>query len=287
MAGTCIRRASTFFLGVSSYNVLSAVPNERFRLIHSTLGTPVVCLQGTRRKAPDSLPCSVMHTAGYRVYQFGYGPKSNAHAGVSIALKHKKFSEDTVVLVDAPRDPKLQGRAGLVRVKSGSADFAILSVYLPPCFADNSIRRVWHSVMQWVSKSLDKLPSRCLPILCLDANSRVGKVACARGVAIDTSDAVGQCEPELETPAGHAFKTFLEGQFMSGANTYFSAGKTFYPTSLASKPSRVDYGCLPGSAVEASRVSSCLVNEEAGDCLQLIRGHARADHRPLQMHLDV
>ena len=189
--------------------------------------------------------------------------------------------------MDAPRDPKLQGRAGLVRVKTASADFAVLSVYLPPCFADNSIRRVWYSVMEWVSKSLDKLPSRCLPILCLDANPRVGKVACAGAVAIDTSDAVGQCEPELETPAGHAFKTFLEGQFMSAANTYFSAGKTFYPTRLASKPSRVDYICLPRSAIEAGRVSSCSVNEEAGDCLQLVRGHARADHRPLQMYLDV
>ena len=217
---------------MSSYNVLSAVPNERFRLIHSTLGTPIVCLQGTRRKAPDGLPFSLLHTAGYRVYQFGYGPKSNAHAGVSIALKRKKFSEDTVVLVDAPRDPKLQGRAGLVRVKSGSADFAILSVYLPLCFADNSIRRAWHSVVEWVPKSLDRLPSRCQPFLCLDANSRVGKVARAGGLAMDTSEAVGQIEPELETPAGHSFKTFLEGQYFAAANTFSAACKTFYPTSL-------------------------------------------------------
>eukprot|EP00972_Heterocapsa_arctica_P031272 4603846-Heterocapsa_arctica.AAC.1 len=39
--------------------------------------------------------------------------------------------------------------------------------------------------------------------------------------------------------------------------------------------------------MQRGRAISCFVNEEAGDKLQHVKGFARADHRPLQMFIDV
>eukprot|EP00972_Heterocapsa_arctica_P023400 3447726-Heterocapsa_arctica.AAC.1 len=75
---------------------MASIEDARFRNIHQVLGTPIVCLQATRRKFHDQ-PCSVKSIFGYTIYQFGYGPKSSSHAVCSIALKSKLFPSHSVV----------------------------------------------------------------------------------------------------------------------------------------------------------------------------------------------
>eukprot|EP00972_Heterocapsa_arctica_P031718 4671961-Heterocapsa_arctica.AAC.1 len=56
----------------------------------------------------------------------------NKHIGCSILLDATRFSIQDIVLVSAPTLPRLQGRAGFVRVKQGKCiDIAFICVYFP------------------------------------------------------------------------------------------------------------------------------------------------------------
>ena len=97
---------------------------------------------------------------------------------------------------------------------------------------------------------------------------------------------MSEFDRELENANGTAFKDLLEIHQLGCANTFFPAGNTFFSTS-GGTGTRPDYICVPLAAIHDGRVVSCRVNDFAGDRLQVIPGHAKADHRPLQARIDI
>ena len=115
----------------SSFNPITAKSHARSGHIHQVLGGTVVLLQGTKRPAPVDGPPFVVWTIGkFTAVCFGYGPRANKHAGVSVAMRRDLCSRQHIVTIDYPTDPQLVGRAGFVRIKRGDMDLVVVSSYV-------------------------------------------------------------------------------------------------------------------------------------------------------------
>ena len=110
----------------------------------------------------------------HRVYDFPARPQSQfaIHgAGVCIAISSKTFSPRNVVsIADVPEE--FAGRVAAIRVRRQDVDRA-------------KIAKVW----EYLCKLLNNIPSRCVPVICIGANGRVGS---------QTSDSVGRCDSQCE-----------------------------------------------------------------------------------------
>ena len=108
-------------------------------------------------------------------------------AGVALAVRGKLFNDRNVSRVYIP-PTQYQGRVGAVRFRRGDADFCITVAYIPVEPHTQAQKQYNAQLWQWIQHLLDQLPSRCLPILLLDANGRVG---------MESSQCVGNSEPQL------------------------------------------------------------------------------------------
>ncbi len=145
----------------ATHNALTAVGYDRWYYTHKVFQKSVTVpgLQGTRRPAriAQKFACSIICKCG--VLDFGYGARSNKHAGVSLALRTDCILEEHVACLYVP-EPCLQGRTAGVRIKIGNdTDFAAFSVYWPPL--NHKSEKLDKKVTSWVEKQLDTLPVRC------------------------------------------------------------------------------------------------------------------------------
>ena len=77
-------------------------------------------------------------------------------------------------------DSKLiAGRVGAVRVRSGRIDQCLISIYMPVRHSAQYKKVLCSQIVQEICKLLDKvlskLPARCIPVIGIDLNDRVGK----------------------------------------------------------------------------------------------------------------
>ena len=166
---------------------------------------------------------------------------------------------------------KLQGRAGAVRYRAPSVDVLFIVLYLPQSRMENKHTTV--ELLTWASELVATMGHRVLPVVFTDANARLGYV---RG-ALDSSGAVGPCEPDEENLNGELFRQFLEAQHLIAVNTHYESGCTFYGNH--GHASRIDYIAIPQAMLPV--VQRCEVWGRAGDALQIIQCARRRDHRPL------
>ena len=113
---------------------------------------------------------------------------------------------------------KLQGRAGAVRYRAPSVDVLFIVLYLPQSRMENKHTTV--ELLTWASELVATMGHRVLPVVFTDANARLGYV---RG-ALDSSGAVGPCEPDEENLNGELFWQFLEAQHLIAVNTHYESG---------------------------------------------------------------
>ena len=210
-----------------SYNPLSIKQPERLaHIIREFQWHSVIALQGTARGT--DLECEQYSVGTHMVFEWGKRSQDKA-AGVLLAIRRKLFTPRNVVRVFLP--PKAyQGRVGAVRLKRGDIDICPITVYIPvephTQHAKSYNERLW----TWISDFISKLPGRCIPLLLMDANGRLGSIA---------DDAVGDADAQRENFNGRLMRATLGAQHMFAVNTFHAAGNTFLPES------RVDYICLP------------------------------------------
>ena len=211
-------------------------------------------LQGTQRRTEHAVE---QYTCGSHVLLEWGCQASDKAAGVALALRAKVFQQRNIVRVYTP-PAAFQGRVGAVRVRRGDCDFCPVVAYVP---------------VEPHTHLLDSLPSRCVPILLLDANGRTGTVQSA---------AIGAVQPQRQNRNGSLLHHLLLHHHMFAVNTFHPAGDTYF--GCFGRNSRIDYVCLPQSMHPVVR--QCTVLHAAGDRLQLIPSPGRRDHRPVLVRFE-
>ena len=251
-----------------SYNALSLVQTRRLRHILSELRwNSIVCIQGTQRRTNEQV---VQYTIpGFNIIEWGCSTHSGKSAGLVIAVRNKLFSFKHMVRVFTPPEEFI-GRAGAIRLKRGDVDFLVVNVYAPvnPHLQKDKqyIVRLW----AWVGRVLSLAPARCVPVLCTDANARLG-----RGTRVPS---VGTFDAVAENFNGEQLRELLTEHHMVATNTFFPAGDTYFGN--FGRNSRIDYVCIPQSMLQA--VERCNVLYAQGKRLQLIPAVGKRDHMPVQ-----
>lgn len=188
-------------------------------------------------------------------------------AGVVLAVRSKLFRDRNVSKIYTP-PVEYQGRVGAVRFRRGDADFCVVVAYIPVEPHTQAQKQYNINIWQWIQHLLDQLPSRCLPVLLLDANGRVGA---------EPSPCVGEAEPQKQNYNGSLLHACLQHHHLFAVNTWYPCGPTYF--GQFGNNSRIDYVCLPQS--KQSSVQECTVLHSAGDRLQIISARGKRDHRPL------
>ena len=131
-----------------------------------------VCIQGSQRRTHE--PVTQYDVGEFHVLECGYGPAAGKASGVVIAFRTKLFSFKHLARVYSPPS-ELLGRVGAIRLKRGDVDFlVIINAYFPVNPHKTQEKQYCNKVWAWIYHVLSQAPSRCAPILCMDANGRVG-----------------------------------------------------------------------------------------------------------------
>lgn len=180
------------------------------------------------KNLPDHIACIWPRTVSDYV---------TTHCGVIIALRRKLFPRSSIIRIYNP-PAQLEGRAGALRIRLHKGmDFTVFSMYLPPSSSANALH-IAQCLFDWCSEVLADLPGRSLPLICLDANARLGSFPL---FAPDGASLVGRWGRSRENAAGRQFRNFLLINRLAAVNTLFrgSAGPTWFNTQ--GHRARVDY----------------------------------------------
>ena len=162
--------------------------------------------------------------------EWGCTPSAGKASGIVIAFRRKLFSFKNLVRVHTP-PAELLGRVGAIRLKRGDVDFLVVNAYIPVNPHKAQDRQYCDRVWAWIHHVLSQAPNRCVPILCLDANGRVGHG--------ESSPSIGPAEPATENYNGGKLGELLSAHHMAAVNTFFPTGDTYYGQFGTS--SRIDY----------------------------------------------
>ena len=159
-------------LKVVLYNCLTLVAASRLHEVASACNADILILTGTRVRELNGRTYHIDYLDnGYTCVQFGWtrAPLTNKCAGVAVVLG-RRIKPRHIVRIAAPPHA-VQGRAGLIHVKSGSTDLTVVAGYPPPTVDDNLSSAAGKAVnvtMDWVYGEIQNVSSRTLPILGLD-----------------------------------------------------------------------------------------------------------------------
>eukprot|EP00929_Paragymnodinium_shiwhaense_P042155 TRINITY_DN21867_c0_g1_i1.p1 TRINITY_DN21867_c0_g1~~TRINITY_DN21867_c0_g1_i1.p1 ORF type:complete len:272 (-),score=45.28 TRINITY_DN21867_c0_g1_i1:71-886(-) len=195
-------------LNVVSFN--PQVANGRRRLetmlrFWGQSGQDVVVLTGTKRRAGVE-GCEIEMMEGYQCFHFGYENRNDAHAGITIALAARLLKAAKVTQVWNP-DKKLAGRLAAVRLKSACSDVLLVGMYPPPWSSPRN-RSKFELTIKHADKLISEQAHRVCPILCTDANARVGlrPAEAGGGWWQDEAEQIGHYYDEKENQPGRLFR---------------------------------------------------------------------------------
>ncbi|CAK0822016.1 unnamed protein product [Prorocentrum cordatum] len=217
------------------------------------------------------------HTA----YEFGWerGRYTNKSAGCTVLLRSRVFRRCHVVDIRHPPG-ELAGRGGLVRVRSGVFDIAIIAAYFPPqsnMTADHW-RQCCRKLAGWMHKSVQEAKQRSLVIVGADCNCGFGLRRTGHGIATTTvgHQHIGQYGNHFENEVPLELWRLLEMENMAAVDTFHPVGPTYFGTQSQSSP---DHIFVPSEAV-SSTVRCCALRNAMRD-LQAIPDCRPRDHAPL------
>eukprot|EP00972_Heterocapsa_arctica_P096774 14277889-Heterocapsa_arctica.AAC.1 len=132
--------------------------------------------------------------------------------------------------------------------------------------------------MKWLRDVIQALPTRCQPILLMDANAHVGSQD-QESLPVNLSEAVGPCMPEVQNWTGSQLEQTMNAVGLVLVNTYRpeGAGATWH--SGHGRATRIDYIALPAQLLQ--QVKQCRVWLSTGLFLQLSMTPNLVDHSPL------
>jgi len=261
---------------VVSYNPMSTRQGGRNELVLRVCKwASVIVLQGSRDKATTHHALQYYVQDGFMHFVAGFGPKSCKHAGVRVCLNMKYHEYKHIHSVAFPEDKVLQGRALAVRSRRPGSDVTFIGAYIPPQTAKGS-SKVAVLLVNWIVQLIWSLPRRSVPVLCLDANARIGE------------DDAGNTFPELigrfggtkENHNGSLFRQLLVDTHLAASNTFRHNPPTFYSGSDLAWTSRIDFICLPPSLL-GDTARPARVDHDLGRKLQLVNSCRNVDHHPV------
>ena len=129
------------------------------------------------------------------------------------------------------------------------------------------------------------LPKRCVPVLCLDVNSKLGLVAGPGGSAPVGSGSVGPSNPGVENYSGAALRLLMEELGLVAGNTFEGSGDTYFSGSHSGTSSRIDFVCVPMWMLSASMAHTARLYMKSARRLQLAAACRPIDHIPVAIRV--
>ena len=188
------------------------------------------CKELSSKPATRALHITVLiliSTTGFN-YWPGSSGLTNRSCGVSIGLNHQFIKKHRIRAIYSP--PILQGRGeGAVRIKNSQMYVLLMSLYFPAGPASRHKLYVARRLAKWAESILVQLTCRCMPLLGLDLNGRVGSRLgeTHRPAPILPDGAIGGCQPELECSVGSLLRQFLQEQQLCAINTFRNCDPTY------------------------------------------------------------
>ena len=253
-------------LRICAYNPRTLCEHGRIKYILQQLGHyHIIALSGTACAYDTAVQQDRYASHTVISWSRSKHPAERA-AGVSLAVSTRLFEPRNIVQVYEPHADYM-GRMGAVRLRRGDCDVCVIVIYMWPEPNNVSGQRKCSRLWAYLRGFIERLPSRCVPILCGDFNGHVGAVASS---AVDempeTCDAIGPFRPELQNYNGGQLRQLLSSQHMRAENTFHDLGPTYHGGPPYFAQTRVDYICIPQA--RAGDVDSCKVLYAKGDRLQ-------------------
>jgi len=201
-------------------------PSSRLWQIQSRHQADFICSQGTklsgkyRADSSRTISCwkESRPQAEYATWYWRRpgSASRNGPRGLCISVRQSRKLRRALTQTEEPDDPELQGPVGLLRLrKRGAFDLACFNVYLSGGHARKELEVRSHA-LAWLTTQLRHLPSRCLPLVCADANARLGSLsACDRW----GNELIGREGAQEEGPAGRQLREFLTAHSLRAVNT--------------------------------------------------------------------
>ena len=264
-----------------SYNPMSMLQPNRWEEVSDQFACGTVGLQGACvSRGKDEQKCVGFRTSKHLWISWPHGQAAKSKcAGCAIGIP-KNIQKHQFRSIYTPTNPILHGRVGAVRIKTGNTDICYIVGY---AFCSLLPNEVWMAEVFWneISRIIDKLPDRCIPIIMLDANAKLGIRQ-------------GFYDQLLQNHMGPYVRaeTDVNGQYLGQllinhglciTNSFYNAGNTFYHCG-GRYSSTVDYQIVPISW--NARVRKCEVWKTFGSALQIINTQALRDHMPLALNKD-
>eukprot|EP00929_Paragymnodinium_shiwhaense_P037319 TRINITY_DN19901_c0_g1_i1.p1 TRINITY_DN19901_c0_g1~~TRINITY_DN19901_c0_g1_i1.p1 ORF type:complete len:346 (+),score=36.52 TRINITY_DN19901_c0_g1_i1:115-1152(+) len=275
------------------YNPLAATESGRIEdILQQCSSVHLLCMPGNkfRKHQLDGDPFVLRSRKKFWCFDWGYDATkqhSNRSCGVSLCIAKRAFSDKAFHTVFSPPEA-LAGRGGAVRIRTAKHDILVMGLYVPP-ETESDKAEAADKLYEWASQVVSQMPSRCLPLILLDANGRVGWRKQDHQWVPEEEHMVGEYNRERRNRNGERLLWFMQLHYLCAANTYFRAGETYWgERNGEAYASRIDYCVLPQTKLR--RVSNCRIWQRASDKLQLITSAARRDHRILvtdvELHLE-
>ena len=278
-----------------TYNAMYAANGARIRDISQTFPRAVIGIQGARqRRELDEPAYKTRKTDRHVVYDFphvaaGKKKKGGPTAGVAIFLPHEMAKY--ISMIRCPKDTKLQGRAGGIRVKlPDGRDYLFLSVYARVEQAGDKEDELNTMLWGWVENALQEMPSRSTPVIFTDANGHTGRGTHLTKTNDDRRSGIGPEGAERENKNGRILREFCDRTGMVAINTWWphGGGATYFTERevggrTRKYSSRIDYILIP--AGEMSRIHECRVLKKEGLQMQHTRKALAylIDHVPVRV----
>eukprot|EP00959_Pyramimonas_sp_CCMP1952_P202628 4237373-Pyramimonas_sp.AAC.1 len=209
-------------------------------------------------------------------FHAGYDKQTHSSCGVAIGMHVRRYQPQYITRVTMATG-KIQGRGLMIRYRRGRQDVALFSLYYPTRGKGKGAIAIQKALSaeltSWFNEQMNRLPSRCLPIVGTDLNS-----TCAEDSTFPYIS--GPCEADHDGINYGIIKPVLKVHGLVLANTYFNAGITYYGIDHNVRK-RIDYIIVPAAVLD--NINECMVSWRKGKRLQHIRCVAPKDHYPLTL----
>ena len=259
------RRLLDLGMRVTVYNPLAASSYWRIAAVLAELRhDAAIGLPGSQRRVVGDAPPYQSHKSnGGWGLSWGFrrgAHESNSGAGVSLLFSTRWFRQGHLRQVcSPPLSPS--GRCGAAVVINGLGHFCFVVLYLLPKPSGRGEATPWiktlDAVFKWTDGLLMSLPTRCLLVLMLDLDDRLG-----RPRTEESSYLIGDVGAGNEGDSATRFRALLRRHSMAVPSTFHLATPIFHGSSGRS---RIDF-VATHSSVQFSRI---FVKFSAGRRLQL------------------
>lgn len=201
-------------------------------------------------------------------------------------LVRAALHRQVVRVYSSAQELDISGRAGAVRIRTGTLDVLLMVLYFPPrgTYSSEERRRCAKAMLAWAGGVLSPLGRRTVPIGGMDTKDQFAIHRLLTGEWQHYSGAtVGGEGAGREYEIAEEIREFCAAHYLQVETTRWATGSTYFgPRGHGSK---VDHFLLPTDV--ANRVKKVWVDMRAGRRLQVIPAREPRDHMPVRIAVDL